>query len=62
MGPQIHKNYVMVICNLIDSYLEEFDFLGFADTSTDVMLKHDCRFVVYCFYCDKKKFLQKNKH
>jgi hypothetical protein len=56
MGPQMHKNYVMVICNLIDSYLEEFDFLGFSDSSTDVMIKQDCRFVIYCLYSDKENF------
>jgi hypothetical protein len=56
MGPQMHKNYVMVICGLIDNYLEEFDFLGFQDTSTDVMLNQDHRFVVYCFYSDKENF------
>jgi len=56
LGPQMHKNYVMVVCGLIDNYLEEFDFLGFHDTSTDVMINHDYRFVVYCFYSNKENF------
>jgi hypothetical protein len=59
LGPQMHKNYVMHVCDLIDRYLEKFDFCGVTDITTDVMIKEGCRFVVYCFYCSKEDFHKK---
>ena len=61
LGPQMHKNYMMVICNLVDSYLEELASFGFYDATTDVMFKNDCRYIVYCFYYYKENFFKKLK-
>ena len=55
----MNKKYVLIVCGLIDNYLEEFDFLGFSDQTNDVNISYDSRYVVYCFYCDKEKFFKK---
>lgn len=57
----MHKNYVMVVCGLIDNYLEEIGFLGIEDQGTDVSVRPEGRYVVYCFFTDKQKFYESVK-
>jgi hypothetical protein len=56
---QMHKNYVMVVCGLVDSYLEEFDFLGIDQSYTDVSLGYNGKYIVYCFYYNFETFTKK---
>lgn len=55
----MHKNYVMVVCSLVDSYLEEFDFLGIEESATEVSLNATGRYIVYYFYYDFETFTKK---
>ena len=54
----MHKNYVMVICGLVDSYLEEMAFWGIEKQDNDVSMNEKGRFICYRFYYDKKTFLK----
>lgn len=56
----MHKKYVMVVCGLVDSYMEEFDFLGIDNIDTDVSLNDNGRFVIYNFYYDFDTFTKKD--
>lgn len=46
----------MVVCGLIDSYLEEMAFWGIEKQDNDVSLTEKGRYVTYCFYYDKETF------
>jgi hypothetical protein len=54
----MHKNYVMVVCNLVDIYLEEMAFWGIEKQDNEVCINEKGRFIIYCFYYDKKTFLK----
>ena len=46
----MHKNYMMVVCGLVDNYLEEMAFWGIEDQTNDVSLATSGRYICYCFY------------
>mgnify|MGYP000030859701 CR=1 FL=1 len=55
----IHKKYLMVICGVVDSYLEEMAFWGIEKQDTDVCITGRGRYITYCFYYDNETFHNK---
>jgi hypothetical protein len=52
----MNKNYIMVVCGLVDSYLEEMEFWGIDKQDNDVSINEKGRYITYCFYYDKETF------
>lgn len=55
----LNKSYILVLCSLVDDYLEELQSLGFEDIVTDVREVHTNRHIYYWILSDKTEFLEK---
>jgi len=56
----LHKNTILILCSLVDDYLEELKFLGFEDILTEVFSSGKEKYIYYWIICEKNKFLEKD--
>lgn len=54
-----NKNYILVLCSLVDEYLEELISLGFDNIITDVRHANTHCCIYYWILCDREEFLEK---
>ncbi len=60
LSSSLYYTLIMVLCGLVDDYLEELESLGFDVPVTDVQSLKKEKHIHYWIICDKKDFLEKN--